>query len=244
MNSYSYSAFADFAKCQRQFYYVRLTRKVKRKYDSGGPGRAFHAAIDRAIKHNEDTLPSRFKEYNWTLQRLAKIKQKMEQDRPDGITYAHTELGMSVYPDWTLGPMYAKGAFYCGAIDLVLERGDLAFITDWKFGNSAYADLDQLYQQAMLLFLAKPNIMTIRADLTFVKDKLRVPLLPLTIERSTFQDIQGDVLRLANRIASKDPLLPEDWVPTQSGLCGYCPLTKEYCPHSDKDPAMPAPVVQ
>jgi len=237
VNAYSYSAFKDFATCQKQFYYVRFTRAVRRKYDGAGEGKAIHAAIEMALKHGETDLPSKFRQYNWVLARLEKVKERMAKDRPTGITFTHAEFGCTVMPDWTLGAPFSKNGFYTCFIDLVLERDDIAYITDWKTGKSGYADLDQLYQQAMVLFLAKPNIMTIRADLTFIKEDLQVPAIPLRIERGQLIDLQHDVIRLADRVARKDPNDPEDWEASPSGLCPYCPLTKDHCVHSDKEGA-------
>lgn len=244
MKSYSFSAFKDYDNCMRQFFLVRAAKMVSRKYDGSGPGRAFHKVIDQAIKHGESTLPSVFTEHNWVLRRVMKIRDKMESEVISGITSVTSEVGMSVTTQWEAGPMFSKDAWYCAQIDFLITRGHLAYLTDWKFGNSGYADVDQLYQQACMVFHGMPEITRIRADLTFVRDKVMVPAIPLTINRDTVGGLRDDISRRAQRIYNTSvnassmlergeiSELYEGWEPTRSGLCGqYCPVTDKHCPH-------------
>lgn len=236
MKSYSYSAFKDFNTCQRQFYFVRLTKQIKRTYDGAAEGKAFHAVIENAIKFNEDTLPSRFKEHEWVLKRLLKIKTKLVAENTAGVTTSNAEMGIGVTPEWEARPFFHKDNWYCGSIDFIMHRGDMAYMTDWKFGSSAYADIDQLYQQATLAFAALPHIKTIRADLTFVKDKIQVPAMPLTLSRNKLEDYKSDIFRQAGRIYDKVQLNdPDAWEPNPSGLCkAHCPIPRSICEHSGK----------
>lgn len=236
MKSYSYSAFKDYNTCQKQFYYVRLMRSIKRTYDGAADGKAFHAVIDAAVKHNETTLPSRFAEYNWVLNRINKIKQKLVEANTSGVTTVNSEMGIGVTAEWEPRPFYHKENWYCGAIDFIMQRGDMAYMTDWKFGKSAYADIDQLYQQSTLAFAALPHIKTIRADLTFVKENVQVPAMPLTINRNELELYKADIFRNAQRIYDKTQLNdPEAWEASPSGLCQkHCPIPKSLCSHSGK----------
>lgn len=245
MKSYSYSAFKDHDNCPRQMFLVRIDRSAPRKYDSSGPGRAFHKVIDQAVRRGEQRLPSQFKEHQWVLSRIKQIEQKMIAMIPTGVTTTGSELGISVTNEWQAGEMFQAGAWYCGQLDFVMERGNVAYLTDWKFGNSAYADVTQLYEQACLLMHARPGINEVRADLTFVKDKIMVPSRPLSILRSSLDDLRADIAQRAERIYNDsvraNTMLAngqianayEAWEATPNGLCKkFCPVNYSRCEHS------------
>lgn len=236
MKTYSYSAFKDYKTCQRQCHLVRIARIIKRTYDGAADGKAFHQVIDEAIKHGENTLPARFAQYNWVLERIRKIEQKLIELHYDGVTTHVSEMGVGVTADWQPLPFFHKDNWYCGSIDFIMHRGTTAYMTDWKFGRSAYADIDQLYQQSTLAFAALPHVKRIRCDLTFVKEQLQVPAMPLTIERNDLELYKADIFREAKRMYDRIQLNdPAAWEPNPSGLCAnHCPVPKSMCEFSGK----------
>lgn len=236
LKTYSFSAFKDYNTCQLQFFHVRIAGTVKRTYDGASDGKAFHKVLEEALKHNETTLPSRWKQYNWVLERIRKIEQKLISMHFEGVTTRNSEMGIGVTVNWEPQPFFHKDNFYCGQLDFLMYRGPIAYLTDWKFGRSAYADVDQLYQQATLAFAAVPQIQEIRADLTFVKEKIQVPALPLRIKRDDLAEYKADIFRQAGRIYDKaiqnDPSI---WEASPSGLCNeHCPVPRSLCEHSGK----------
>lgn len=111
----------------------------------------------------------------------------------------------------------AKNKFGHGKLDLVLiEKGDIAFLNDWKTGNSKYEDPFELEVGAVLLHAKYPHLKKIVGTYTWLKDNRVSKLYDLSDTGKTWNEICRVMKEiLAWRAAREFPK-------KRSGLCSWC----------------------
>lgn len=217
MTTWSYSSIKKFDSCPKQYYHLKVAKDFKDEEGSAALyGKEAHAAAELFIKDNLP-LPPKFKFMHPVVSTLKDIP---------GDKY--TELKLGLREDYTPCDFMAPDVWWRGIADLVVIRGDLAYLIDYKTGKSArYADTKQLDILAGALFVHYPQLNRIKSALAFIvsnefvhKDHV------LAFRDSYISCFENELDRLEVAYAQNA------WRPRPSGLCGWCVVNT--CLHHKK----------
>jgi hypothetical protein len=103
--------------------------------------------------------------------------------------------------------------WFRGKIDVTLINGNIAYILDWKTGNSSYESAFELETNALLLHRKHPHLTKIVGSYAWLKENR----LGTMFELSDTNDTWARVLYLTEQIRTD-----KTWKKRKSGLCGYC----------------------
>ena len=116
-----------------------------------------------------------------------------------------------------------------GIADLLIINDDnlTARVVDWKTGSDKYPDKDQLVLMSLMVFAHFPHIRSVSSALFFV-------VKGTMVKHKMDREEAGDAWwRYRERVAKLEMAHSNDvWNPTQSPLCGWCPVTT--CPLNPK----------
>ena len=109
--------------------------------------------------------------------------------------------------------------WFRGKADAVIIDDELAFIGDFKSGNSKYEDPFELATNALLLKAAHPGLKKVVGSYIWLKENRVGQQYDLSDFRETWREmcrLMGEIE--ADRASGK-------WAKIKSGLCGYCSVT-------------------
>lgn len=113
--------------------------------------------------------------------------------------------------------------------DVVVVKGDRAFVGDWKTGRRANIhDSDQLQLSAAVIFTHKPWVKSIINAYLWLREGAT------TSETYTREDVPSIWQKFLPRVARVEESIKQNKFPQRpSGLCrAYCPV--HTCPHNGK----------
>jgi len=208
--AWSHSSLKDFEGCARRYHETKILKKYpfveseEMKY-----GNLLHKAVENYIKGSAD-LDEKFAFMRPIVDKLKAKKGRVSAETKMALT-ANLEPC-----DW-----FDKRVWVRGIADmLIIDDDDLtAWVIDWKTGNNKYPDRDQLALMACMVFKLHPHIRKVNAALMFVlKDDM--VKMSMTHEESAakwweFRERYGKLL---------DCVANDVWNPTQTPLCGWCPV--------------------
>ena len=162
--SFSYSSLSQFITCPKQ-YSAHKVEKYVENTDTEATiyGKEVHTAAELYIRDGTP-IPAKFDYIKPYLDRLNAI---------EGYKYCEFELGIKIVDgEYVHCGFEDEDRYWRGIADLVIVNGDRAFIVDYKSGGSTrYADVQQLGLLAAAVFLAFPEVKTIKGMLLFVVAK-------------------------------------------------------------------------
>lgn len=217
--AHSYSAVKDFENCPRKYQQVRILKRFKQE-DTAATlyGTEVHSALENYIK-NGTPLPAHFAHYHQFVEPISNLKGTIQ-----------CELKMAIREDFSPCGFFDKDVWYRGIPDVLAINGGTARVVDWKTGKSSkYADTKQLELLAGMVMSHYPEVHTVKGVLVFL-----VPgdVVKADFTRGSYSTIMSNWWRRASAI--EDALENDVWNARPSGLCGFCPVTHEACPHSRK----------
>ena len=209
MIKWSFSSLKQFVNCPRQYQEVKVLGNYKiqdTKYTIFG--KDVHKAFeDYALGTAE--LPKLYKKYQAIIDALIAI---------DGNKYIEHEMALRI--DYTPCPFDAPDYWVRGIADLLIVKGDQAYIVDYKTGSDKYADTKQLKLMALMVFNHFPAVKTVKAGLLFVlKNRFIDEYYTRDKMDKYWADFRPDLMRLEMSFDT------DKWLKRPSGLCKFCPVS-------------------
>jgi PD-(D/E)XK nuclease superfamily len=211
----SYSALKDYDNCPRKFHQTRILKKYKsERTDAIVYGEEMHKVAEEHVA-NGAAVPESFKYLEPVLDAVV---------RKEGDKYPEYKMAVTherVPCDW-----FDPEAWMRGIADLLIisPNKNAALVFDYKTGNHAYADVEQLRLMALLTFAHFPEVNKVNGALLFV---LKNRVVKFSLERKDEHTERGwgadAIVGRAARISAS--LTNDEWQPSHSGLCRYCPVT-------------------
>lgn len=206
MPTRSYTNIKMFSQCPHKYKTMIIDKSIPfsttREQQSGID---VHAALEAAVSKGV-ALPPQFSDYQVIVDKIRSMPGQIFCEHRLAIK---TDLAPSGYFD--------KDAWYRGILDVLVVENNSARIMDYKEGNDAYQDDDQLRENAILVFSNFPNVDTIKASFIYLQMG-RITLLE--IKRDQMEDL---VLKVSKK---EVPMLRAEKMnsfPMQkSHLCNYC----------------------
>lgn len=213
---HSFSATKKFKQCPRIFYEDRVLRKFPFvKGEAAIRGDEVHAALANFIGKSI-MIPEQYRDL--LLDYATSLKQ-----RP-GKKFVEIKLG--VRKDFTPCGYFDDDVYLRVIIDYcnVSPDGTEILVVDHKTGKDGYPDVDQLRDNAVVLFAHYPKAQIVKGLLAFLDHDTNAPA---EFHRDYLEDYQDQVLQDCSEI---DLALLEQDFPYQPGpLCPWCPKTD--CKH-------------
>ena len=158
--TWSYSSLSLFQQCPKKYYHLRVAKDHKEpETDALMYGKQLHEAAEFYI--GKDTpLPPQFAFIKGSLDLLKTLGEGGE---------FLCEYRMGLTRDLEPCDFFDKDVWWRGVADLVIIKGDKAYMVDYKTGKSSrYADTKQLEILSLALFKHKPNIKLVKGGLLFL----------------------------------------------------------------------------
>lgn len=157
--AWSFSSMKYYEQCPKKYYHVKVVREFKEDQNAEHLlyGVKFHKAAELYIKDGTP-IPE---EFSYAKEVLAALKSI------EGDKLCEYEMGLTanLEPCEYRDPM----VWWRGVADLIILRGDTAYVLDYKTGKSAkYADMDQMEIMSLAIFKHFPQVTKIKAGLLFV----------------------------------------------------------------------------
>ena len=158
--TWSYSSLSLFQQCPKKYYHLRVAKDHKEpETDALMYGKQLHEAAEFYIG-KETPLPPQFSFIKGSLDLLKTLGEGGE---------FLCEYRMGLTRDLKPCDFFAKDVWWRGVADLVIIKGDKAYMVDYKTGKSSrYADTKQLEILSLALFKHKPNIKLVKGGLLFL----------------------------------------------------------------------------
>lgn len=209
MVTWSFSGLKDFSNCPRQFNEVKnLKRFVKQATHQMLYGTEVHKALEDYARGVP--LASNYARFQSGMDALLAI---------EGDKYPEQQMALKadmVTPCDFNDPEYHVR----GIIDLLIVDKDMAYIVDYKTGNSKYPDVNQLKLMSLFTFAHYPQVMRIKAALFFVMNNVFVDEM---YERSDIPRLWAAFRPSLERLSLAHKT--NAWVPNPSPLCKWCPVS-------------------
>ena len=209
MVKWSFSSLKQFVNCPKQYHEVKVLNNYKvqdTKYTIFG--KDVHKAFeDYALGKAE--LPKLYKKYKPLVDAVLDI---------EGDKYIEHQLALRI--DYTPCPFDAPDYWVRGIADLLIVKGDQAYVIDYKTGNDKYADTKQLKLMAQMIFFHFPQVKSVKGGLLFVlKNKFVDEYYTRDKIDKYWEDFRPDLMRLEMSIETGK------WLKRPSGLCKFCPVS-------------------
>lgn len=213
---WSHSALKDYEGCARRYHEVKVlknfpfTETVHTRY-----GLQVHKAAEDYVRDGTP-IPDEYKFMRPIMDSLM---------RKEGRKIPEYEMGLRE----DLSPCGFKDAdvWVRGIADLLIIDDDnlKAWVVDYKTGNDRYPDRDQLVLMSLMTFAHFPHIRQVNSALLFVVKNSIVK------QKMSRDDIEANWWKYRERTARLEKSFAADvWNPTQSPLCGWCPVRS--CEHN------------
>ena len=209
MIKWSFSSLKQFVNCPRQYQEVKVLNNYKiqdTKYTIFG--KDVHKAFEEYALGKAE-LPKLYKKYQPLIDSLLSI---------DGKKFMEHEMALRI--DYTPCPFNAPDYWVRGIADLLIVRGEEAFVIDYKTGNDKYADTKQLKLMAQMIFFHFPEVKFVKGGLLFVlKNRFIDEIYSRTNIDKYWDDFRPDLMRLEMSFETNK------WLKRPSGLCKFCPVS-------------------
>jgi hypothetical protein len=216
--AWSYSSIKTFDQCPKKYYHLRILKDVKDSDTTATVyGKELHTAAELFIRDGVE-IPPKFSFIKTTLEALNKI---------EGEKYCEIKLGVAKKDgEFTPCEFFDKDVWWRGIADLLIVKGEKAFLVDYKTSkNAKYADTKQLDLLAGAVFTHYPQVKTIKSALLFVVSNEVVQKEHDALFRTAYLSVmQPELTRLEAAINN------DVWNTNSGPLCKYCPVVE--CPHN------------
>ncbi len=212
--TWSHSGLKDFEGCARRYHAVKVLKLYPHK-DTVHTlyGKDVHKAIED-YGRDGTPLPEKFLTFQPVVDALLA--------KPGRKLFEH-EMGIT--PDLKPCAFDSPDRWVRGIADLLIINDDnlTARVVDWKTGNDKYPDRDQLVLMSLMVFAHFPHIRSVSSALVFlVKGSMFK-------HRMVREDADAAWWAYRERVAKLEAAHTNDvWNPSQSPLCGWCPV--KTCP--------------
>jgi hypothetical protein len=213
---WSHSALKDYEGCARRYHEVKVLKNFPFK-DTVHTiyGKQVHQAAEDYVRDGTP-IPEKYKFMHPIMDSLM---------RKEGRKIPEYEMGLR--EDLSPCGFKDEDAWVRGIADLLIIDDDnlKAWVIDYKTGNDRYPDRDQLVLMSLMTLAHFPHIRQVNSALLFVVKNSIVK------QKMSRDDIEANWWKYRERIARLEKSFAADvWNPTQSPLCGWCPVRS--CEHN------------
>jgi len=209
--TWSHSGLKDFEGCARRYHEVKVLKNYPFQETTHTIyGKDVHKAIEDYGK-DSTPIPEKYAQFKPVVDAVLRKSGRKLFEHEMGVTRDLQPCGFNDPNRWVRG-----------IADLLIINDDnlSARVVDWKTGNNRYPDKDQLVLMSLMVFVHFPHIRQVKSALFFlVKETM-----------TTHAMLRGEAeeawWRYRERVAKLEMSHKNDvWNPTQSPLCGWCPVT-------------------
>lgn len=216
--AWSFSALSVFRTCRKKFYHLKVAKDVKDgDSEAAFEGKVKHQALYDYVFEGK-ALPVNMRPFQKTAD--AYKKRGGQCDTFQG------ELKLCLDADFDPVEWFAKTAWVRAILDLLLVKGNVAMLVDWKTGKRK-DDFDQLELAAAILSRYMPEIEEFHLVFEWLQDGGRSSPEYGPLKKPDMKKVWLKFLPDVNEIELARKTT--DFPATESGLCGWCPVTS--CPH-------------
>jgi hypothetical protein len=157
---WSYSSLGLFQQCPKKYFHLRVAKDVKEpETEALTYGKQVHEAAEFYIKDGTP-IPEKFAFIKTSLDLLKQVGE--------GGTFL-CEYKMGLTRNLEPCEFFANDVWWRGVADLIILKGDKAFLVDYKTGKSSrFADTKQLEILSLAMFKHFPEVKEIKAGLLFL----------------------------------------------------------------------------
>jgi len=213
--AWSFSAISVWKTCKKKFYRLRVLKDVKDgDSEAAADGKYIHNALFEFVLHNVE-LPIKLR-YMAKTAMAYRLRGKQCDDMQGELKLCLNDKLEPV--DW-----FANDAWVRAVVDLLLVKGKTAIMIDWKTGKRK-PEFDQLELSAALLSRYMPEIEEFHLVFEWLRDGQRDSV---TLNKKDLKQVWLKFFPIITEIEEAEA--NTEFPATQSGLCGWCPVTD--CPH-------------
>jgi hypothetical protein len=218
--AWSFSALSIWETCKKKFYHLKVVKDIRDSdSEASQEGKYIHDAMFKYVIKNVK-LPIRLKPY----ERVA----DMYKERGKKVDDIQGELKLCLNDEFQPVDWFADDAWVRAVLDLLLVKGNIAILVDWKTGKKKVV-WDQLMLSAAILSRYMPEIEEFHLVFEWLRDSTRSVH---RIHKSELKAVWLKFLPIVNEI--EEARRTTEFPASSSGLCGWCPVVN--CPHwFDKD---------
>jgi len=211
--AWSFSALDVFEVCRKKYYHLKVKKDVKDADSTASQdGKFIHDAMKKRVIDGVP-LPIKLRQHEKLAKRFADSKGEK-----------HGEMQLALNKKFEPRDWFAKDVWVRAILDLLIVRGTTAVLVDWKTGKRKER-YDQLRLAAAVLSRYMPEIEEFVLVFVWLKDGEVSD--PVTIKKSEMRSVWIEFLPRVKEIT--DAIKTTTFPATESGLCGWCPVTS--CPH-------------
>ena len=207
---WSHSGLKDYEGCARRYYEVKVLKNYPfTDTQATIYGKQVHKAAEDFVKEGTP-IPPEFSFIQPTVESLMKKTGRKLAEHEMGIREDLSPCGFMDEDVWVRG---------IADLLIVDDDGLKAWVFDYKTGNDKYPDKDQLILMSLMVFAHFPHIRQVNSALLFVvKDSI-------VKHKMTRDEAEFHWWRYRERVAQLAQSLDANvWNPTQTPLCGWCPV--------------------
>lgn len=212
--TWSYSKLKNHETCPKRHFHVDIARDVQEEEsDQLIEGKILHDAMARRLDPAKKTpLPL-------GLDHLEPWADMLEKAAIGGRI--GTEIKAALNRDFGSTTYFARDVWFRGVLDVLVVKGEVAIIADWKTGKVS-EDNPQLALFAALTFAQRPEVKAVRTEFFWTR----------TMERSrkdfTRADMPGFWAEMLPRVARLEAAAATSDYPAKPGfLCrSWCPVAQ------------------
>lgn len=206
---WSFSALDDFTTCPRAYYEKKVIKSVVDiPHESQAWGTYVHAQFEGSQRDGTALAPD-VESHAPLMRRLARLP---------GAAYTERKVALTR----TLAPttFFAHDVWWRSVIDYHRVEGPHAIVVDYKTGK-VKPKWAQLEQYAWYLFLAYPELTTVKAYFYWTKTHaLQGRTYTRDVTRTIWKDLKHPLTQYVEAFKT------DTWQMRPSGLCaGWCPVT-------------------
>jgi RecB family exonuclease len=215
--AWSYTSLSKFINCPRQYQLTKVTKEiVEGETEQMRWGNEVHKHLENRVKVGSE-LPDSLKYLETFVDKIAAQEGKV-----------FTEQKMAINGEFKPVSWFDKGTWCRGIVDVGVQKDKKCWVGDYKTGKRR-PDSDQLMLFAALIMHHKPEVETVKTSFIWLKE---MKMDSETYKRDQLSDIWKHFLPKIHRLeAAYDS---DKWPAKPSGLCGWCPATKEHCDFAKK----------
>jgi len=214
--AHSFSALKMYENCPKRYMHQRINKEVQ---DQGGVASAYGERIHEALEvrlRDKTPLTEETKRYEVLCTTLEDLAEGGELLAEQKLT-----LDENLDPtDW-----FAPGAWLRSILDILIVKGDTAYVGDWKTGKRR-PDFTQMEMFALQIFRHYPEVNEVKTSLIWLKD---MSMDSEVYKREQSNAMWAKLMTRINRIYESAE--HDNWPPKQSGLCPWCPA-KHMCDYA------------
>ena len=211
--AWSFSALDMFEKCRKKFYHLKVIKSHKEPDNQWqADGKFIHDAIFKYCTQGVP-LPLTIRHMQGDADKIMRIPHDMIEG----------EMQLCLNAKFKPVAWFAKDAWVRAIVDLLLIKGNVAIIVDWKTGKQK-PGFDQLKLTAAIVSRLMPEIDQFHLIYSWLKDS---EITRTTIHKSELKQVWLNYMPRAKEMTTAEATTSFEANPT--GLCGYCPITD--CPH-------------